>query len=276
VCLSFSRQLYIWSLSEWGYSQLSPGIVIEELQHSPSLRPSPENKVVVATVPNEYLGKTIPVPEPSPSTLPIFTSADDLKCYSMHGHTEYIMHVSSRFGDKHDTVYSRDGTILPVTVRGSQSIATTNPSQSIFRLHPALLSELLQRCDKMAKGLDLVRVDFLLVSIDRARTSNGMVAKTNEAEATSKKNRAAQSQGESGGSLATPTTTIHICTRTHFSLFLPPFFSLLFLQVTPSPPNNVKLYFPIRNATHSPMGPSSWRDDTIPWWRQHGLGSFGV
>ena len=35
VCESFSSQLYLFSLSEWGYSQLSPGIVIEPLLNAP-------------------------------------------------------------------------------------------------------------------------------------------------------------------------------------------------------------------------------------------------
>jgi hypothetical protein len=130
VCASFSAQLFLFSLSEWGYGQLSPGIVIEPLMHGPGRGAA---------------------------------AAEDLKCYALHGTTRYVLHVADRFvaGGKHDTVYTREGRATGATVLGSTP--TREAKHHVFRRHPTLLPELLRRCDAMAKGLDVVRVDYLLV-----------------------------------------------------------------------------------------------------------------
>jgi hypothetical protein len=141
VCESFSAQLYLWSLSEWGYSQLTTGIVIEELLDGP---------------------------EPSEAS-----AAEDLKCFSFHGTTEYILHVANRFidGGKRDTVFARDGSLLPVTVQGSSRLA--DPRESVFHRYPGLLADLLRRCDRAARGLAHLRVDYLLVHPRTPSTTAG-------------------------------------------------------------------------------------------------------
>lgn len=78
-----------------------------------------------------------------------------------------MLHVSDRFvvGGKRDTVHERDGTARRVTVRGGRAQrgdGAEGASEGVFRRHPTLLPELLRRCDGLAKGLDVVRVDYLL------------------------------------------------------------------------------------------------------------------
>ena len=135
----------------------------------------------------------------------------------MGGRAQYLLHVSNRFvsGGKRDTVYARNGTVLPVTVHGSKSMATRKPEpkpelepklklnlrrgwktpewaeeseemQGVertegqgaglsgpFEQFPGLLQSLVSRCDYMAKGFDLVRVDYLLVDADGEEGDEG-------------------------------------------------------------------------------------------------------
>lgn len=90
-------------------------------------------------------------------------AAEDLKCFSFHGRTRYILHVSDRFeGVKHDTVYHRNGSLAHgVTVAGSRALSS--PEQSVFVRFPELLPELRRRCDAASAGLAMLRVDYLLV-----------------------------------------------------------------------------------------------------------------
>ena len=68
-------------------AQLTPGLVIEELLSAPSAA----------------------------------GLAEDLKCFTFGGTTRYLLHVRHRFdGQKHDTVFDRQGQLLEITVRGSQ------------------------------------------------------------------------------------------------------------------------------------------------------------
>ena len=139
--LSLSRTLPAAALGcrarRWGYSQLVPGVVIEALQHGPS----------------GGGGRG---------------AAEDLKCFSFHGRTHYVLHVSDRFeGVKHDTVYHRNGTLARgVTVAGSRALSS--PEQSVFVRFPELLTELIRRCDAASAGLALMRVDYLLVQSPRS------------------------------------------------------------------------------------------------------------
>ena len=152
ACSSFTRELYVFALSEWAYSQLSPGVLIEELMRGPAATasaPATASAVVSAAVASQAVAAPL---------------AEDLKCFVFHGATRFVLHVGGRLeGHKTDSVYDAEtGELLDVTVKGSRR--ETDASRSVFRRFGGLLPELRRRCDAdaAALGLDFVRVDFLL------------------------------------------------------------------------------------------------------------------
>lgn len=142
ACASFTRELYVFALSEWAYSQLSPGVLIEELMRGPATAAAQAAAAQAVSAP----------------------LAEDLKCFVFHGATRFVLHVGGRLeGHKTDSVFDAEtGEMLDVTVKGSRR--ESDPSRAVFQRLPGLLPELRRRCDDAAAalGLDFVRVDFLL------------------------------------------------------------------------------------------------------------------
>ena len=147
----------------WGYSQLTPGIVIEGLEHGPSSAAGTASATGTVTSSLGGDGAAGVGGGGAASVRGVGGAPDDLKCFAFHGTTHYVLHVSDRFdgGSKRDTVYHRDGTLAKgVTVAGSHALS--DPRQSVFVRFPSLLPELIARCDAAAAGIPLLRVDYLL------------------------------------------------------------------------------------------------------------------
>ena len=201
---------HFWVLSHCTYSQLSPGILVEELIHGPAddhPEPTHGSKVwelslpppaasaapraaatsaaaASAAVASAALAAPLsaaakpppsppPPPPPPPPPSPPPPLAEDLKCFVFGGVTRVVLHVGGRLeGHKTDSVFdAATGRLLDVTVKGSRR--ETNPAHTVFARRPGLLEELRRRCDGAASalGLDFVRVDFLLA--DNAGAGSG-------------------------------------------------------------------------------------------------------
>lgn len=114
------------STEEWGYTRLTPRVIVEELLFLPNTQ----------------------------------QLAEDVKCFVFQGRTEYVAHVRRRFGHgKSDTIFTRDGTNANVTLVGSQAeLSEVRWEDAAPR--PAL-DDVVRQCDGIARGLEFARVDLL-------------------------------------------------------------------------------------------------------------------
>merc|ERR1719247_2636398 len=81
--MNWLSQQYLFQHIEWAYSEVTPGIIFEEVLFS---------------------GGVIPFSDP---TRNLNLLANDFKCFTFHGRTEYISVVRGRFAEKTDTFFER-------------------------------------------------------------------------------------------------------------------------------------------------------------------------
>ena len=126
MCRSWTSQLY--SIAEWGYSQLEPGVLLEGLWRGG--------------------GATAAAGAPR-----------DIKCFSFGGVTRYVAVVDDRFAGtgKTDTFYDRSLRLAEgVSYAHSRSSGRAADGRTA-----ALLRGALRICDALTEGLDFMRVDLL-------------------------------------------------------------------------------------------------------------------
>ena len=118
-----------YDVTQWAYSRLEPGVVAERLVYNGD-RP-----------------------------------ADDVKCFSFHGRTALVQHVTNRFdaatgrpksAAKRDTFYDPSGRARGVTVDGQPALRRG----SSRLLSAARVRKAAAACDAIATGLDMARVDL--------------------------------------------------------------------------------------------------------------------
>ena len=145
ACRAWTSKLY--STSEWAYSRIKPGILVEAYLHGPG-RDTAGGSV--------WAARSVP---------------DDIKCFTYGGQTRFVAHVTNRWaqrrGAKTDTFYSRDTRPLPgVSYQRSKSIfSEKHCGDRACQASPQMKKTLLEAvrvCDVLGKAFDFMRIDMLL------------------------------------------------------------------------------------------------------------------